>query len=262
MIEIVDSTGEARYLMDAPEGPPRLKWAVYGDVPETPMVPRANWQPADLSALCPPIKDQDGEGACNAFATVNVLEALRALAGLPPVRLSPGWLYGNINGQCDQGSLLEDALRWAMDSGTCTAATVPELAWRRSDWPASAAAEARRFRLLEAYWCPTFEHVASAIQSGFFVDMGVLWYENYTPDASGWLPPPRGRAGGHAIMGARLVQDGSRWGAGFPNSWGPRWGLGGWGVLPEGAFGRDVGGMWAGRAVVTEDLDTPSPKEE
>jgi hypothetical protein len=240
----------------------QVKWPVYGGVEETPLVPRAAWKPISLRPVMPQIKDQDGVGACNAFATCSIVEACRAFVGLPPVRLSPGYLYGNINGQRDEGSLLEDALRWMADHGTCTADTVPELAWRKRDWPPHAAAEAAHFRVAEAFLCPTFDHIASALQRGFFVNMGVAWHEGDSPDPDGWLPEsPRGQWGGHAIAGCGLVKRGSQWGIQFANSWGEGWGAGGFGILPERRFQGPIGGWWAVRAVTfPEQGDVPLPQ--
>ena len=99
----------------------------FGETPTTRVIPRNEWQPVDLSAFVSPIKDQNGIGACNAFATINCLEACRRGRGLPDVTLSPGDLYSRINGGRDNGSLPEDALKTALLVGVATAATVPPL---------------------------------------------------------------------------------------------------------------------------------------
>jgi hypothetical protein len=235
-------------------------WRTYGDAPETPMIPRSAWKPIDLSRFISPIKDQDGIGACNAFDTCYVAEACRAVQGLPHVTLSPGYLYGNINGGVDDGSLLEDAMSWMLAHGTCLASTVGELDWRDANSSAGAA-EAKRYRVLEAFVCPTFDHMASAIQSGFFVSAGVNWYANYSQvDGDGWLTDhPRRNVGGHAICRSSLVERGGAWGLGGPNSWGVSYGANGFMVMPEPGFEGQVGGWWAVREMVDEGGVVPNP---
>ena len=65
------------------------------------------------------------------------------------------------------------------------------------------AEERKRFRVLEWYECPTFDHIMSALFAGFVVQSGTMWYDNYNPGPDGWLPSPAGRAGGHATMSYR-----------------------------------------------------------
>lgn len=238
-------------------GPP-ITAKLYGSTPDTPLIPRSQWKEIDLSAYLPDVKDQDGVGACNAFATVTAVEATRNLHGLSYVRLSPGYLYGNINGGRDDGSMLEDGLAWMTQHGTCEAKTVPELSWRKSAWPAGAAAEAKQYVVLEAYLCPTFDHYASALQSGFFGIEGILWFHNFNVDRDGWLPSRgTGGYGGHALCGYGLAQRNGVWGVRTRNSWGPRWGQGGNCVIPESLFSGPVGGWWAVRATVQTPADWP-----
>jgi hypothetical protein len=229
----------------------------FGTTPTTTLIPRSQWQPVDLSRFRSPIKDQDGEGACNAFDSIYILEACRRLQGLPDVLLSPGYLYGHINGGSDDGSLLEDAMASLMTLGTCTAATVPELDWRNR--PPAAATEALKYRALEVLVCPTFDHMASAILQGFFVSSGLSWCDNFTPGADGWLPM-RGNnsVGGHAVARDQLATKGGVWGLGGPNSWGPSWGLAGGMFIAESLYDNQIGGFWAIRSVVDEGGQVPT----
>lgn len=226
MIEITDSIGEQRWLMPLESMKVTKAFKVFGDDAGTPpLIPRDQWKPVSLRPFSPPIKDQDGIGACNAFATVTATEVARAMAGLDPVQLSTGYLYGAINGQRDQGSLLEDAIEWMMKNGTCLASTVGMLDWQKSKWPSTAATEAKQYRVLEYYWTPTFDHFASALQQGFAGNIGIMWGSSDNPNSNGYLPDSAGgRAGGHAIAVDGLVNDGGKWGLELPNSWSTRWG--------------------------------------
>ncbi len=244
--------------------PPNRKlkatWKTFGTAPQVPLIERSSWKKVDLSAFLPAVKDQDGIGACNAFATIEATEAARKQAGLKYVRLSPGYLYGNINGGSDSGSLLEDGLSWMMDHGTCSTATVPDLDWRHR--PASAATEAKSYKVVEAYVCPDFDAMASALQQGFFIVEGLMWYDNFNPDRDGWLPARgAGGVGGHALCGYGLVQRNGVWGIMTRNSWGPSWGVGGNCVIPETLFGQQIGGFWAIRSVTQTPTDFSNVSE-
>lgn len=238
-----------------PENKLKFAWQEVG-TPNVPMIDRDKWKEADLSVFLPAVKDQDGVGACNAFATITCVEAARKQAGLKYIRLSPGYLYGNINGGSDNGSLLEDALAWMTENGTCETTIIGDLDWRGGRRkPAAAVTNAKQYRILEAYLCPNFAAMASALQQGFFINEGLLWYDNFTPDRDGWLPSSgRGGAGGHALCGyglaKRTLANGTvQWGIKTRNSWSASWGVGGNCVIPESLFGKSIGGFWAVRAV-------------
>lgn len=243
-------------------------WKVYGDYPQTPMIKREDWKPVDLRTFLPPVKDQDGIGSCNAFSTIYCSEGCRAVQGhafgTPTyAKLSPGFLYGLINGGSDDGSMLEDAIKTMTDVGTCLATTVGELDWKHR--PQAAYDEAKKFRFLEAYWCPTFGHMASACQSGFFVSSGLMWYDNYNTDGDGWLPfRPRGNAGGHAVArcGLAINKDGKTWGLPGPNSWTEEYGAKGYMTIPEQLYNEAIGGFWALRQMVDEGQVVPLPPSD
>ena len=215
----------------------------------------ANYSPGPGDPFLPPVHDQNGVGCCNTSTTTAALEYLRTRQGLPYVQLSAADLYHRINFGRDNGSLLEDALREVQVNGVGTVQSCGYL-WNKPGWKGPAnAAERGRFRLLEAYVCPTFDHVMSAVFQGFAVNTGILWYDNYTPGADGWLPPPSGRAGGHSIFGYKPAKRSGSYGIWHMNSWSadwPRRGAGGLFVIPESAYAGPVGGWFAVRAVVDE----------
>lgn len=233
----------------------RLAWKSFGESPAVPLIPRDKWKSVDLSTYLPPVHDQDGRGQCNASATCTATEAARAQAGLPYVYLSAGDLYSQINGGRDDGSLLEDGLEAMLTSGAATAVTVPYVWDGRSRRDTVILAERKKHRVIEAYICPDFDAMASALQQGFLIIEGLLWYDNFTPDRDGWLPARgAGSAGGHALCGYGIVQRGSTWGIRTRNSWGNSWGVGGNCIIPESLFGEQIGGFWAIRSVVQSNV--------
>lgn len=254
--------GEERFLGGAWEpltsSPSHLS-QVFGDVGKAKLIRQEDWQPTTLQAFCPPIKNQNGIGACCAFDTVTNIEIARAWAGLPYVELSPGDLYRVVSGGTDRGSLPEDNLRRCMEVGVLTAATCSPLEWRRNMGQDS---ERAKYRILEAYWCPTFAHAASALQQGFSINANVWWYGNDPIDASGWHKNAgSGGRGGHSVCGMALVNRNGLWGIKIQNSWGKQFGVEGYSILPAARCeeGCQVFQWWACRGVVQEDSGFPAP---
>jgi hypothetical protein len=265
---IAQITGEAAHAramgnIPPPENRTRGVFQKFGSAPNVPVIPRPQWKPVNLETFLPPVHDQDGIGACNAFASITACEAGRAQAGLPYVPLSPGFLYGAINGGSDNGSMLEDGMEWMSTKGTVKVSTVGYLDWRtgrRNMNNPTYLQEAASYRTIEVYECPTFDHIASALQQGFFIVEGLMWYNNFTPDREGWLPARgSGGAGGHALCGYGLAQRNGVWGIRTRNSWGSSWGVGGNCVIPESLFDNRIGGYWAVRAVAQTPDGTPIP---
>jgi hypothetical protein len=265
---VAQLSGEAAHArkmgnIPPPENQSRKVFAAFGSAPNVPIIPRDKWKAVNLGVFLPPVHDQDGVGACNAFASITAVEAARNQAGLPYVALSPGFLYGAINGGSDQGSMLEDGLEWMTTRGTVKVSTIGYLDWRRGRslmGNAAALAEAKSYRVIEAYECNDFDGMASALQQGFFIIEGLMWFNNFVPDRDGWLPARgAGQAGGHALAGYGLVQRNGLWGIRTRNSWGSSWGIGGDCVIPESLFDGRIGGFWAVRAVVQTPDAPPTP---
>lgn len=262
-IDPSEGGGEARIIGGAwlpSTAAPQHVSQVFGDVGDAKMIRPEDWKPVSLRRFCPPIKNQNGIGACCAFDTVCNVEINRAIAGLPYVELSPGDLYRVVSGGSDRGSLPEDNLRRMMEVGTLEAATCPPLEWRKK---LGDDAQRAKYRILEAYWCPTFAHAASALQQGFSLNANVWWYGKDPMDADGWLKNAgSGGRGGHSVCGIGLRNRNGAWGIEIQNSWGTQWGHGGYGVLPSQRCeeGCKVFQWWATRGVVQESGDFPAPK--
>jgi hypothetical protein len=263
MVKVTGSAPHKRAMGNRPPPAKKYAWKQFGKEPNVPLIPRDQWKTIDLTAFLPPVHDQDGIGQCNCSATCSLIEAARRQAGLPYVYLSAGDLYSQINGGRDDGSTLEDGLYAAMKNGVATAKTVPYV-WDKRNHANEAAVKAERplYIVLEAYECPSFDAMVSALQQGFFIVEGLMWYDNFEPDRDGWLPAKgTGRPGGHALLGKGAVQRNGVWGVKTRNSWGPSWGKNGDCIIPESLFGQSIGGYWAVRAVRQTGADFPvTPK--
>jgi hypothetical protein len=263
---IHDHAGLPRKLGNiAPPAGLTRAWRLYGDVPQTPLYGRAGWDgllrpdPA-ADPFLPYVHDQGAVGQCNADATTAAMEACRAEQGLAPIKLSPADLYDQINDGVDEGSTLERGLQAAIGVGVGMAAT-SGLIWHPGHVPAPAG-ERARYRVLQAFLCPSFDYCFSAVSAGFKLITGIPWYAHYFPDAEGWIAGPMGSpVGGHAIFGYAPTKRAGRYGILHRQSWGEGYGLGGSFVIPEQGYQEGaVGGWWAVRLVVDEGGVVPSPR--
>jgi hypothetical protein len=225
------------------------------------VLPRSEWEEYSLKPQRLRCQDQGNQGSCNAAAATCAVESVRKMAGMSLLELSRGNLYGQINGGRDQGSLLGDALEALLKNGTVPNGVIGDDQWQRSTWPRNWEEEAKPYRILEAYYCPTFAHMATAVQYGYFLDFGIMVGNNFQPDSSGWLPDYQSGYGGHAMAGFGLARhrDG-RWGIETSNSWGSRWGNNGWCYVPESYFEDEWwADGWAVRAAIVNEDDSPPP---
>lgn len=194
--------------------------------------------------------------SCNAFAACMAVRVSRRMVGKKDIKLSEGCLYGQINGGRDQGSMLGDALEALQKTGTCLDTTIGPLTWQKSKWPSGWQDEAKIYRLAEAWDCPTFEHIASAILLGFVVDYGIMVGNNFDVGNDGWVVPPSRGGGGHAMCGIGLAEKSGKWGIETVNSWSATWGDKGFGIVPESYFANQTfTDGWCLRSVVDETTD-------
>jgi hypothetical protein len=229
----------------------KAKWNEFGASASVPLIDRAKWRDVNYENFLPPVYDQDGIGQCASSSACTLLETGRAIAGMPHVHFSAGDLYSRVNGGRDDGSMLEDNMAELVKNGACEASLVPYVWDHRSHNTPAVVANRAKYKVVEVYTCPTFDALVSALQQGFVGQEGLLWYPNYKPDSSGWLPRGVGRPGGHALMAYGAVKNPhtGEWGILTRNSWSEGWGRHGNCVIPESAFGRDIGGFWVIRAV-------------
>lgn len=241
---------------------------IYGDNTKvTPMLTEAQWVNRNIPLYAPQtILDQGRTNMCNPFSCRYMIESMRRQMGLKPMSVSPGYIYGGINDGKDEGSALEDAME-RVCRGYVSTEVVPEFAYNPQQWPGNVTEIAKQRYVTEKWLCPTGKHIMSALHFGFTVVVGMIWGEGDEPDQDGWLADymQGNPAGGHALCTIAPARKGKRFGFKTPNTWGKRWGINGWCVLPISRFlSGPFTGAWAVRQlnIAKGDLDDlPLPTE-
>ncbi len=215
-------------------------------------IPRDKWKQVTIERHVQRIMDQNGYGSCGAEAACQAVEVCRDFGGLPAMPLSAGVLYRFSGGGGDNGSSLEDNLRYLVSQGTTDETTVPHLEMNPRKWPSNWKENAKRYRVLEAFDCETFDDMASALQLGFPVVTAIDVGGNFDTAADGWVPAAGRGGGGHALCAVGLYRDEKHgWGLKLVNSWRADWGDKGFGIVPESYWSRNgYSDSWAVRVVV------------
>ena len=200
------------------------------------VVPRDRWDHwKERVSLRPSVKtilDQNGYGSCAAEAVTQAIMIARQLSGQPHVLLNPWAMYRTTSGGRDQGSNIEDNIRYAMKYGVPSQAIHPRskgVFGAKGALSDEAVADALNYRIVEYWDIATVDELVSGLLKGF----SGVWGGD-----------------GHALCKVRHLNEREGEDA---NSWDTTWGDNGFGVwLPYsrinwsyGAFAIRVASMAA-----------------
>lgn len=204
------------------------------------LMPRSEWVECDWSNFSPCILDQGYTSACSSHASaMGMMYCLNKIKH-KVIHLNPFFLYALVNGGRDAGSVLSYNLTALEQYGCCEDSALPHRLTFAYRLPQGAYANANHFRVKQAFHCPTFDDICTAIQQGFVTPFGIYIGQNFIyPDANGVCPLPNGYGGGHAILGVGLKKH-PKWGwlIKFQNSWGKNFNRNGFAYVHEGFFNR------------------------
>ena len=190
-----------------------------------------------------PSLDQNGQGFCWAYSTAGCVQAVRALAGMPFVQLSPHAVACKIYNFQDRGAWGALSMDFISRNGIPSDDFWPQKSMSRRNDNAKTWENAKQYKIVEGFVDLDVQHVADAKLT---FDQVATCYLNRIPvvlDLYWW---------GHSVFGHTLfdrkpelgqqgLDDPNRWATGAKNSWTDKWGdrgymlLSGSKQIPDGA---------------------------
>ena len=182
-----------------------------------------------------PILDQDGQGACTAYAHATAAMLVRSRAGSTFQMLSANFLYTLINGGFDGGSNAGDAIQAMTTTGIALASVVSGRPIRPKGVSSAAMASAARFRLRDSLRLTTIEEVWTCLAFRWPVTIDVQAGNAYNTDSHGTLAYLGNRNNHEQVLsgeGIRIGPDGKLQFL-LRNSWNVTWGQNGFAWATE-----------------------------
>lgn len=169
------------------------------------------------------IKNQNGIGACQGYASAGALEKARMLGGQKHVPLSGDYAYALVNGGVDRGSALSAGLKAAQEQGYCPESKTGVSKWtyRYRQFPQSARDAAGGFKGFDGVIAKTEQEMMTCIAYGWPGVVAVQAGRGFTSlDKHGISKGGNGR-GNHAVQADDAVYDtrAGIWKIDEPNSW-------------------------------------------
>jgi C1A family cysteine protease len=198
----------------------------------------------DLSAAMPPVGDQGQEGSCVAWASAYAMRGYEARkdvwSAISPknaaanYNFSPAFVYNQINGGKDDGSVVTDALSLMETKGAATLADMPYTAGSYTAKPSAAAfSDALNYKIASYVYIPptSLSLIKTQLAEGIPVILAIKVYGNFFSLGNNqvYSSVSGGYQGGHAITivgyndAKRAVE--------IINSWGTYWGTSGYGWI-------------------------------
>lgn len=224
----------------------------YGWIPDIPdsrdllyagIRPRKRKLPSsvDLRSLCSEVEDQGALGSCTANALAGNIEFLDNRDGAYTDK-SRLFIYYNErvierSVKTDSGAMLRDGIKTLHKEGVCSEKAWPYVVRRFAKKPSAACyAEAAKNLISSYHRIVTLGEMLACLSEGFPFVFGFAVYESLetakTARTGTVTLPAKGEKmlGGHAVLAVGFDQKARR--VIFRNSWGKKWGLGGYGTIP------------------------------
>lgn len=168
--------------------------------------------------------NQQSSNGCTGFASVGALMEARAQQGMPFQELSGAYLYSQINGGRDAGSVITDAATQLLNGGTCLRSQfdIPKVFANQASPECRTTAQRFRANVIVTVW--TWAEICHAMQKRWKVIVPLCVgapYERFSNEGvAGYTPG----GGNHAVRinGMKRLSDG--WNLMSRQTWYPTWG--------------------------------------
>ena len=231
-MEITDHTGEVRKMGLNPVTSDHLKmrantqsFKAYLESIGKGLIPRSQWVPINRRETLGKqfIVNQKSSSGCTGFSAAHLLMRLRALRGMSFKVLSGAFVYSQINGGHDNGSVIVEALSTLTEVGTCLREEfdLPNIFDKQVTTQARKTAS--RFKLAKGITFDTFDEAATALQMGFVVQFPLQVGGNFEKFSNGIAGYSDGY-GNHSVGSDGMDFIAGKWVLDVPNTWGEVWG--------------------------------------
>jgi len=205
-------------------------------------IPTALPLSVDLRPYCSPVEDQGHLGSCTANALAGALEFLENRDKVPFEDLSRLFIYYNERVvehtvKADSGAMLRDGIKTLAAQGVCAEKLWPYAISRFAVKPSPVCyRQAAKHQITSYERILTLDEMRACLAVGFPFVFGFTVYESFesvevAKTGIAPMPGPAERAlGGHAVLAVGYDDGEKRFLV--RNSWGPRWGLGGYFKMP------------------------------
>lgn len=208
------------------------------------LIPRDKWVPVNRRKELDEkfVLDQRSCSGCTGFSAAHLLMRLRVMRGMTFQKLSGAFVYSQINGGRDNGSVIVEASGVLEDAGTCLQSEFDFPHIFNKDVTPAMRETAKRFKLLRYLTCDTFDEAGTAIQMGFLPQFPIQVGSNFQNFDNGFAGFAKGY-GNHSVGADGMDFVSNKWGLDVPNTWGPKFGPFGNGrvYIEERAFGGQGG---------------------
>lgn len=171
------------------------------------------------------INDQRSCSGCTGWSAAQGLMRQRIIRGMPFVKLSGAFIYANINGGRDQGSVIVDAMESLQTDGTCPESEFDYPKIYGKQIPSGARTDAAKYRLVGSITIDSFAECCTALLMGMIPQFPISVggnFERFT--STGVAGVNKATQGNHSVHGAGLKNVNGTWCIVMPNSWGATWG--------------------------------------
>lgn len=156
---------------------------VLGEPGTPPLVDPSEWEKWRETSFAPHVWHkitQAKQNSCTGCACAGVMITSREARDLPRIIFSQASIYGFEDSDLtprrrDNGMNIDVALQILQNVGICSVDIIEQYDWAgygRGTWPDDWKEHAKQNRIVEAWDCPTGEHIVSAVMRGFPVVYG------------------------------------------------------------------------------------------
>ncbi len=190
------------------------------------LIPESDWIEKDFVTPLGTdyINNQQNCSGCTGWSAAQAQMRMRAIRGLPFVKLSGAFIYALINGGHDNGSVITDAMAILQTIGVCEQSEFDYPHIFEKQIPPSAYESAKKNRMVGTIKIDNFDECVTALMMNMIPQFPICVGNNFDHfSGDGVAGLTNSSQGNHSVHGAGLRKVNRIWYIVMGNTWGP-WG--------------------------------------